>query len=52
MPVIYISHPFTGYTPEQMESFFAKQYVNILLYTNGLKSIETKNIQGLNVNEA
>lgn len=47
MPVIYISHPFTGYTPEQMESFFAKQYVNILLYTNGLKSIETKNIQGL-----
>jgi len=47
MPVIYISHPFTGYTPEQMESFFAKQYINILLYTNGLKSIETKNIQGL-----
>lgn len=47
MPVIYISHPFTGYTPEQMESFFAKNYVNILLYTNGLKSIETKNIQGL-----
>lgn len=47
MPVIYISHPFTGYTPEQMEAFFGKQYVNILLYTNGLKSIETKNIQGL-----
>ena len=47
MPVIYISHPFTGYTPNQMEAFFAKQYVNILLYTNGLKSIETKNIQGL-----
>jgi len=47
MPVIYISHPFTGYTPEQMEAFFAKNYVNILLYTNGLKSIETKNIQGL-----
>ena len=47
MPVIYLSHPFSGYTPEQMEAFFAKQYVSSLLYTNGIKSIETKNIQGL-----
>ena len=47
MPVIYISHPFGGYTPSQMESFFAKQYINILLFVNGIKSIETKNIQGL-----
>lgn len=47
MPVIYLSHPFSGYTPTQMEAFFGKQYVNILLYVNGLKSIETKNIQGL-----
>jgi multidrug efflux pump subunit AcrB len=30
-----------------MESFFGKQYVNILLYVSGVKSIETKNIQGL-----
>ena len=47
MPVIYISHPFGGYTPAQMESFFAKQYINIFLFVNGIKSIETKNIQGL-----
>lgn len=47
LPVIYISHPFGGYTPTQMETFFAKQYVNLLLYVSGLKSIETKNIQGL-----
>lgn len=47
MPVIYLSHPFSGYTPNQMEAFFGKQYVNIMLYVNGLKSIETKNIQGL-----
>jgi len=47
MPVIYISHPFGGYTPSQMESFFAKQYINIFLFVNGIKSIETKNIQGL-----
>ena len=47
MPVIYISHPFGGYTPAQMESFFAKQYINIFLFVNGIKNIETKNIQGL-----
>lgn len=47
LPVMYISHPFGGYTPEQMEAFFGKQYVNILLFVNGIKAIETKNIQGL-----
>ncbi|MEA5141250.1 efflux RND transporter permease subunit [Arcicella rigui] len=47
MPVIYISHPFGGYSPSQMESFFGRQYVNLLLYVSGVKSIETKNIQGL-----
>jgi len=47
LPVIYIAHPFGGYSPNQMESYFAKQYVNILLFANGIKSIETKNIQGL-----
>ena len=47
LPVIYLSHPFGGYTPSQMEAFFAKPYVNIFLYVNGLKSIETKSLQGL-----
>lgn len=47
MPVIYVSHPFGGYTPSQMEAFFAKQYINIFLFVNGIKNIETKNIQGL-----
>lgn len=47
LPVIYLAHPFGGYTPDQMESYFAKNYVNILLFANGIKSIETKNIQGL-----
>ncbi len=49
MPVIYLSHPFGGYSPTQMESFFGKQYVNILLYVSGVKSIETRNIQGLSL---
>lgn len=47
LPVIYIAHPFGGYTPSQMEAYFGKQYVNILLFANGIKTIETKNIQGL-----
>src|SRR6187402_1775765 len=47
LPVIYIAHPYGGYTPDQMETYFGKQYNNILLFANGIKSIETKNIQGL-----
>lgn len=47
LPVLYIAHPFGGYTPVQMETLFAKQYINVLLYVNGIKNIETKNIQGL-----
>lgn len=46
LPVIYIAHPFAGYTPDQMEAYFAKNYVAALLFANGIKSIETKNIQG------
>ena len=47
LPVIYISHPYGGFTPDQMETFFGKPYVNLLLYVGGVKSIETRNIQGL-----
>jgi multidrug efflux pump subunit AcrB len=47
MPVIYLSHPYGGYSPDQMEAYFGKAYVNLLLYVSGVKSIETKNIQGL-----
>ncbi|MDQ3290250.1 MAG: efflux RND transporter permease subunit [Bacteroidota bacterium] len=47
LPVIYISHPYGGYTPAQMEAYFGKQYVNLMLYVAGVKSIETRNIQGL-----
>ena len=47
LPVIYLSHPFGGYAPDQMEAYFGKAYVNLMLYVSGVKSIETKNIQGL-----
>lgn len=47
LPVIYIAHPFGGYTPDQMEAYFGKNYVAAMLFANGVKSMETKNIQGL-----
>src|SRR6476646_8171223 len=47
LPVLYLSHPFGGYTPAQMEAYFGKNYVNLLLFVSGVKSIETRNIQGL-----
>src|SRR6476620_8145620 len=47
LPVIYISHPYGGFTPNQMESYFGKNYVSLLLYVSGVKNIETRNIQGL-----
>jgi multidrug efflux pump subunit AcrB len=47
LPVIYVSHPYGGFTPDQMEAYFGKPYVNLLLFVSGVKSIETKNIQGL-----
>ncbi|HVV02803.1 MAG TPA: efflux RND transporter permease subunit [Puia sp.] len=47
LPVIYISHPYGGFTPDQMETYFAKHYVDLLLYVGGVKSIETRNIQSL-----
>ncbi len=47
LPVIYLAHPFGGYTPTQMEAFFGKQYINVMLFVNGIKTIETRNIQGL-----
>jgi multidrug efflux pump subunit AcrB len=47
LPVIYLSHPFGGYSPNQMEAYFGKAYVNLMLFVSGVKSIETKNIQGV-----
>ena len=38
MPVIYLSHPvWRLFSFNQMESFFGKQYVNLMLYVSGVK---------------
>jgi multidrug efflux pump subunit AcrB len=47
LPVIYISHPYGGFTPDQMEAFFGKNYISLLLFVSGVKSIESQNIEGL-----
>lgn len=47
LPVVYIAHSFSGYSPQQMEGYFTKMYVNMMLFTNGIKNIESKNTQGL-----
>ncbi len=47
LPVIFISNPYGGFTPTQMEAFFGKTYVSLLLYVSGVKTIETRNILGL-----
>ncbi len=47
LPVVYIVHSFGGYTPSQMEGYFTKMYINMMLFANGIQNIETKNTQGL-----
>ncbi|MGF6848496.1 multidrug efflux pump subunit AcrB [Chitinophaga sp. W3I9] len=47
LPTIYVIEPYGGMSPQQMEGFFATRLQDQFLYVNGVKSISTKNIQGL-----
>jgi multidrug efflux pump subunit AcrB len=47
MPTIYVVEPYAGMSPEQMEGFFSTGLQDVFLYVNGIKTIESKNIQGL-----
>jgi multidrug efflux pump subunit AcrB len=47
LPTIYVIESFGGMSPQQMEGFFATQMQDQFLYVNGIKNIESKNIQGL-----
>lgn len=42
LPVVYVAHSFNGYTPQQMEGYFTKMYVNMMLFTNGIKVLKQK----------
>src|SRR5579863_6753584 len=46
-PTIYVIEPYGGMSPQQMEGFFATRMADQFLYINGIRNIESKNIQGL-----
>jgi multidrug efflux pump subunit AcrB len=49
LPTIYVSQPYGGMSPQQMEGFVSTNYQNLFLYVSGIKSIETNNIEGLSL---
>src|SRR6201989_17910 len=46
-PTIYVIEQYGGMSAQQMEGFFATRMQDQFLYVNGIKSISSKNIQGL-----
>jgi len=49
LPVIYVIEQYGGMSAEQMEGFFSTRMQDQFLYVNGMKNIESKNIQGLSL---
>ena len=47
LPTIYVIESYGGMSPQQMEGFFSTRMQDQFLYVNGIKTIESKNIQGL-----
>ena len=47
LPAIYVIEPYGGMSPQQMEGYFSTGLQDLFLYVNGVKAIESKNIQGL-----
>ncbi len=46
-PTIYVIEQYGGMSAQQMEGFFATRMQDQFLYINGIKNVESKNIQGL-----
>src|SRR3989338_3956443 len=46
LPAIYVAQPYGGMDPAQMEGHLVTFYENHFLYINGIKSIESRSIQG------
>src|SRR5580692_10078357 len=47
LPTIYVIESYGGISAQQMEGFFSTRMQDQFLYVNGVKSISSKNIQGL-----
>jgi len=48
-PTIYVIEQYGGMSANQMEGFFSTRMQDQFLYVNGIKNIESKNIQGLSL---
>ena len=48
-PTIYVIEQYGGMSAKQMEGIFATRMQDQFLYVNGVKNIESKNIQGLSM---
>src|SRR5713101_4328504 len=46
-PVIYVSQPYGGMDPQQMEGYLTYYYEYHFLYITGIDHVESKNIQGI-----
>ncbi|WP_372950457.1 efflux RND transporter permease subunit [Mariniphaga sp.] len=46
LPTIYVAQPYGGLSPEQMESFVTGYYEYHFLYVTGVKSVESRSVQG------
>lgn len=46
LPVVYVAQPYGGLSPEQMEGFVTSYYEYHFLYITGVKSVDSRNIQG------
>jgi len=49
LPVIYVSQPYGGMDPQQMEGLIANYYEYHFLYINGIHHVESKNTQGVSL---
>src|SRR2546423_13055448 len=47
VPVLYVSQPYGGMDPAQMEGFLVNYYEYHFLYINGIEHVESKSIQGI-----
>jgi multidrug efflux pump subunit AcrB len=48
-PTIYVIEQYGGMSATQMEGFFATRMQDQFLYINGIRNVESKNIQGLSL---
>src|SRR3989441_8912959 len=48
-PVIYVSQPYGGMDPQQMEGYLTYYLEYHFLYITGIEHVESKNIQGISL---